>query len=304
MILHSDADGLALRLTVTYPDIPPVGILQIAHGMVEHRVRYFPFCDAMAQHGYITVVSDHRGHGESVRSPNDLGYFYENGAVNLVEDLHQITKYIRSEHPSLPCFLLGHSMGSLAARVYLKKYDRDLDGVILSGSPSFNPALSAGQSLAKSLARIHGDRFKSEMINQLAFEAFNKEFSDGGSSFNWICSDPAVVDAFEADPLCGFGFTINGYQALLDLMQMAYSEADWALDKPELPIWFIAGELDPCIVNRRKFIEAVGAMQYAGYENVTYRLYPEMRHEILNECEKEKVYSDIINRLERWRRDL
>lgn len=302
-VIKSKSDGLSIHFTVTEPETAPVGILQISHGMAEHKERYFHFCDFLAEKGYITVINDHRGHGQSVKSSKDLGFFYDNGAKSLIEDLHQITEYIKEQYPSLPCFLLGHSMGSLAVRAYAKKYDRDIDGLIVCGSPSYNPGMNAGRTLAISSAKIHGLHYRSEHLNSLAFGAFNKKFNDSGSNNNWICSDPKVVNEYDSDPLCGFTFTLNGFISLFDLMRTAYSPKNWAINNPSLPVWFIAGEDDPCIINRDKFISALGVMQYAGYENVTYRLYPKMRHEILNETDKQVVYDDIADRLDFWRKN-
>lgn len=290
-------DGLILDVMTLIPENPHA-ILQIAHGMCEHKERYLPFMEYMAGQGYACIIHDHRGHGKSVRSPEDLGYFYSNGGPALVKDLHQITRYIRGIFPELPFYLLGHSMGSLAARVYLKYYEQELDKLILCGSPSGHPLAAPGIAFVTLLEKIKGGHSHSALIDRLFSSAFDKPFQNEGRVHAWICSDPNVVEAYNANPLCNFTFTLNGYQALLWLLQNTYSKQGWHPQKPDLPIFFFSGEQDSCMVSKEKFYAAGNFLSGLGYRRVSSRLYPGMRHEILNEPGRDKVFQDIKKALQ------
>lgn len=268
-------------------------VLQISHGMCEHKERYIPFMDYMAEHGYACVIHDHRGHGKSIRSQEDLGYFYKNGGESVVEDLHQITEYMKELYKGRPYFLFGHSMGSLAVRCYSKKYDAELDGLIVCGSPSENSMAGVGILVDKAVQKYRGERGRSSIIDNVFSKGFEKAFEEENTLHAWICSDKNVVAAYNEDPLCNFTFTLNGYEALLWLVKNTYSEQGWRLENPNLPIYFISGELDPCMIGRKKFDEAVEFMRKVGYTQVSSRLYEGMRHEVLNEIGKEQVYADV-----------
>lgn len=277
-------------------------ILQISHGMCEHKERYFSFMEYMAEQGYICVIHDHRGHGKSVRSQEDMGYFYENGGESLVEDLHQITKEMKEEYPRLPYFLFGHSMGSLAVRCYAKKYDAELNGLIVCGSPSENAMAGLGILIDRAIQKYRGGHGRSSVIDTVFSKGFERAFEEEKTPHAWICSDKEIVAAYNADPLCNFTFTLNGYEALLWLVKQTYSMQGWRVENPNLPIYFISGEDDPCMIDTKKFFEAVEQMKKAGYTNVSSQLYQGMRHEILNEIGKERVYQDIAEFLESKRK--
>lgn len=199
--LTSRHDGLPLDVLIVCPKRP--GILQLSHGMCEHKERYLPFMKYMALRGFACVIHDHRGHGKSVRNMSDLGYFYENGGPGLVKDLHQITRYAKKRFQGLPLFLFGHSMGSLAARVYLKYYERDLDGLIVCGSPSKPPFAGLGLAFVSMLAAVKGGQSRSRLMDKL-FTVFDLPFRSEGRSHAWICTDKAVVEAFNGKPLLQF----------------------------------------------------------------------------------------------------
>jgi len=293
----SKQDNLRLSGLLIEPE-KGKAILQISHGMCEHKERYIPFMEYMAKQGYICVIHDHRGHGKSIQSKEDLGYFYKNGGQNLVEDLHQVTESIKEQYPKLPCFLFGHSMGSLAVRCYCKKYDAELDGLIVCGSPSENSIAGIGILIDKAVQKYRGERGRSSVIDHVFSKDFEKAFEEEKTPHAWICSDKNVVTAYNEDPLCNFTFTLNGYEALLWLVKNTYSIQGWKLENPDLPIYFISGEQDPCMIDKKKFTEAVEMMRRTGYRQVSSKLYKGMRHEILNEIGKEQVYTDIAEFLD------
>lgn len=289
---QSFQDGLMIKGTLLIPD-QPIGILQIVHGMSEHRQRYFPFMRQMAEAGWICAIHDHRGHGESVKSSDDYGYFYDRSGTYMVEDTHQLTYLMKGDYPDLPYVLFGHSMGSLVVRAYAKKYDYELDGLIVCGSPSKNRMAFAGQLLASMLTWIKGDHYRSPLLQKLAFGSYIRGFADERSENAWLCSDRSVVAAYDKDPACGFTFTLNGFLSLFRLMRYTYDPEDWKLLNKEMPIFFIAGEDDPCILDVEKFKEAYKFMAFLGYQHVSDKLYHGMRHELLNERKKDVVIEDI-----------
>ena len=218
----------------------------------------------------------------------------------MVDDTHAVTQLIKNRYTDLPVYLFGHSMGSMVARSYTKRYDNELAGLIVCGSPSYNSANSIGKQIAKCQGHKHGDHYRSTQMQKLAFGTYNKSFGKVSSPNAWICSDTTVVAAYDASPLCNYIFTSNGFYNLFALMDDAYARNDWRLSNPKLPIWFISGEDDPCFISPKKFNHAVDNMKKVGYVNVTSQLYPHMRHEIVNELGKEQVWSDILNQLTNW----
>mgnify|MGYP004678257861 CR=1 FL=1 len=293
----SNQDELPLHVLLVTPEESPRGLVQFCHGMAEHKERYLPFMEYLCNEGYACLIHDHRGHGQSVLSPEDLGYFGDNGAEALVEDLHQLTQLFRSRYPGLPLSLFGHSMGSLIVRCYLKKYDADVDSLIVSGCVSQNPGAKAGLKLVRTLQKFRSPHARVEAVTAMAFGSYWRSVKGAASRNAWICSDPAVVAAYDADPLCGFSFTLNGYEALFSLVCDTYSEDGWQVTSPDLPIHFISGVDDPCLINLEAFAKALQFLRARGYRNVSSTLLDDMRHEVLNEADHEKVYTDIAHHL-------
>lgn len=300
-ILHSRLDGIPLSVMTCIPEdgADLKGIVQLAHGMCEHKERFIPFMEYLCGKGYVCVIHDHRGHGESVTSQDDLGYFHTGGWKGIVDDILIVNEHIRRLYPNLPVFLFGHSMGSLAVRSFTKRYDTLINGLIVCGSPSRNPAAGAGRMLAKVIASIKGDRHRPSLIHKIAFETFNVRFASEGENA-WLTTDRNIVKEYNEDPLCGYMFTANGFTGLFDLMLDTYSDKGWNVGNPSLPIHFIAGADDPCITGRKEFGHAVSHIGSVGYTKVTSRLYDEMRHEILNETDRITVWNDVLQTLDSW----
>jgi alpha-beta hydrolase superfamily lysophospholipase len=291
--IESNYDGLVLDVLTLIPAGESKGIIQLSHGMAEHKERYIPFMEYLTKQGYITIIHDHRGHGKSVKEKQDLGYFGEEKAEYVVEDLHQITKWIKSQFPQKKVTLFGHSMGSMIVRKYIKKYDDEINQLIVCGSPSKNPYVDIALLLVKLEKQIKGERHRSKFIQKLAFGSYNQKIEQTTSTNSWICSNPEIIKSYDSDELCGFIFTLNGFQNLFTLMKEIYSPKEWKLSHKTLPILFIAGEDDPVIINPKKWKQSQIFLRDLGYQNISYKLYPKMRHEIINE-KGEKVWEDIF----------
>lgn len=296
--IMSRQDGLVLDVLVCSAVGEIHGIVQISHGMAEHKERYIPFMEFLSEHGYASVVHDHRGHGKSVKSMEDLGYFYETKADMIVEDLYQVTVFAKEKFPGVPLILFGHSMGSMVVRKYLKKYDSCIDRLIVCGSPSKNPLAGLGLFISRIIQVFHGNHYRSVFLQHMAFGSFDKKVGTSKGSDAWICSDPEVVQRYHDDPLCGFTFTVNGFQNLFHLMQDIYSPNGWALKQPGLPILFLAGSDDPVISSKRKWLESQEFLKRLGYRNIQNIFYQGMRHELLNESIASTVYQDILKWIE------
>ena len=282
------------------PEGEPKAILQIVHGIAEHVGRYDDFARFLTAHGCLVAAEDHMGHGRSIGPDGTQGYF-TGGWDAAVADSLQLQQQLRSTYPDVPCFLLGHSMGSFMARTMLfRRPDSGIRAAIISGT-GWQPApmLSAGLALCALEARRRGEKRTSPLINKLIFGSYNKKFSPNRTPYDWICSDPASVDRYAADPLCGFDATVGLARDLLTGIRMIQQPANLARMKKDLPVWFFAGQEDP-VGNMGKGVrQAVAAFEKAGMRNVTCTLYPG-RHEMLNEVNKAQVYQDVLDFLRQF----
>lgn len=295
IIINSKCDNLPISVTVFIPETEIKGIFQISHGMAEHKERYYNFMRFLTDNGYITIINDHRGHGKSIKDKEDLGYFYDTKAEYIVEDLHQITLYIKEKYANKKVILFGHSMGSMVVRKYLKKYDKDIDKLIVCGSPSKNSFSNIGVIISKFIKIIKGDKYRSKLIQRLTFGNYNKNSKKETSNNSWVCANKSSVVQYDKDELCGFIFTTNGFENLFRLMGDIYTPKGWKLENKEIPIFFIAGSEDPVIVNKGKWLKSQEFLNELGYKNITNKLYSHLRHEILNESNREVIYNDILS---------
>lgn len=289
--INSKVDNLEIECLLVVPDEEIKGIIQIAHGMNEHKERYLDFMGFLAQKGYVCIINDHRGHGNSIKEKDDIGYFYDNNAEYVVEDLKQITEYITKKFKDKKIILFGHSMGSMIVRKYIEKYDDKIDGLIVCGSPSENKLAKLGLILIKVLEKIKGERYRSKFIRNLMFNGYDKENETKNS---WICYNEEIVKKYKEDPLCQYEYTLNGMENIIKLMIDIYNPKLYKKKNLNLPIYFIAGKDDPVIASEEKWNAAQDFLINIGYQNIQNKLYENMRHEILNEKENQKVYEDIL----------
>lgn len=275
-------------------------IIQIAHGMAEHKERYDEFATFMAENGYAVFVHDHLGHGESVDSTDNLGFFgEEDGWKNLVNDCYTITKYAREIFPGKPVVLFGHSMGSFVARAYTQMYDMTLDAAIYCGTSGNNPAAGMGIKLADAIARSKGAKHKSELINSVAFGTYNKKIKPHRTAFDWLSRDNAEIDKYVADDYCGFMFTACGFRDLFSVLKYVSGKSWYKSVRKNLPILFVSGDADPVGEYGRGVKQVVADLKKTGHDNVELKLYKDSRHEILNDFDRSIVMNDVVEWLDK-----
>lgn len=275
-------------------------VIQIAHGMAEHALRYDPFSKWLTEHGFIVYANDHRGHGKTYQSEKEKGFFAtDDGFQIVVNDLADLTKDIKVKHPDLPIFLLGHSMGSFLVRRLIQLQGEMYTGVILSGTSDDQKLLGKlGLLVAKLEKKMRGPYAKSRLMNYLIFGGYNKNFPSPRTDFDFLSRDAASVDAYIADKNCGFICTTSFYVDLLSGLQLIHRQSEMMKTPKDLPIFFIAGDKDP-VGNNGKGVQNVYE-QYVnlGFRNVFLKLYEGGRHEMLNETNRQEVYEDITNWLD------
>jgi alpha-beta hydrolase superfamily lysophospholipase len=290
----SSMDGTVIYAYSWIPD-NPIAVVQISHGAVEHALRYDHFTRFLAENGFAVYADDHRGHGKTAGSPENVAYLGERsgGFLQSVEDMHLLTARIKDNHPGLPVFLLGHSMGSLMSRVYAAKYGSELDGLILTGTGRVSPALIAlVRGIAKTITAFYGRRHRSPLCHKLVFGTLNRPFK-GETGSEFICSDDAVVKAYAADEYCG---NIAAFaDELLFGTRAAFRKETFANTPKDLPLFIGAGEFDTMGgAGLSEVKKDVADYRKAGMTDFEFHVYEGMRHEIINEKDKQRVYDDIL----------
>lgn len=270
-------------------------ILQISHGMVEYIERYEEFAAHLAVRGILTAGHDHLGHGHSIGSEEDFGYFAdEQGNTKLLRDINEMRKGLQKEYPDVPYFLLGHSMGSFLARQYICVYGQGLSGAVIMGTGYQPKALTVtGMALTKVMAALKGWRYRSRLIDSMAFGSYNKKFEPARTDKDWLSRNEENVDAYKKEKRCSFMFTLNGYYNLF-LSLYKLSCRDYVARMPqELPVFFVSGEDDPVGGFGNGVKKVYAQFEKLGMKNMSIKLYPDDRHEILNELDRDIVYEDI-----------
>lgn len=270
------------------------GVLQITHGMAEYVERYEAFAEYMTKQGFLVVGHDHLGHGNSVASKEYWGYFAaQNGSDILVEDINTLRTKIQAEYPQYPYFMLGHSMGSFLLRKYLSEHGENLQGAIIMGTGTQpDRMVKMGKSICRFLAVFRGWNHRSRLVNKMAFSGNNKRFAAEGANA-WLTKDKEIVAAYNKEPRCTFIFTLNGFYNLFDTIYYINQQEHIGKIPKNLPLFLVSGEEDPVGNYGAGVKEAYEIYEKAGIEDITWKLYPTDRHEILNEEDREKVYEDI-----------
>lgn len=293
-----DGEGVEIYAYKWSPDKDEAvnGVIQISHGMAEMSSRYEGFAKFLTDNGYLVYSNDHRGHGKTAGNLEDIGYLGESdGFAWMIEDMHQLTSIIKKDNPNLPVILFGHSMGSFLTQGYVEKHGNELRGAILSGSNGKQGLiLKIGKIIARAEIGKIGRKGRSELLNNMSFGSYNKSFKPCRTDFDWLSRDSKIVDKYIDDPYCGGVFTASFYYDFLNgLSQIEKSKNIENIPK-NLPIFIISGALDPVGKNGKGVEKLVETYKKFNIHDVTYKLYKDGRHEILNELNKDEVMKDIL----------
>jgi len=290
-------DGLEIFVYKWEPEgIKVKGVVQISHGMAETAKRYERFAKTLTDNGYIVYANDHRGHGETAGSVENLGYLGDDkGFERLVDDIHQLSLIIKSESPNVPLFLFGHSMGSFVAQRYIMLYGDILDGLILSGSNGKQGiALDAGIKLAKREIKKHGRKSQSPKLNNLTFGGYNRYFKPSITEFDWLSSDREEVNKYIEDPYCGTIFTTGFFYDFMIGLKTVENKNNFNMIPKDLPIYIFSGDKDPVGKFGKGVVNLFNRYKDIGVEDLSYKLYKDGRHEMLNEINRKEVMKDVI----------
>lgn len=277
------------------PDGEVKAVLQMCHGMVEYIDRYHDFATYLSDRGIYVVGHDHLGHGQSVCSAGEYGYFPQpDGNKLVIGDIHKLRMMTKEKYAHVPYFMLGHSMGSFLLRQYLTMHSKGLAGAIIMGT-GHQPlmVLKAGQLVCKITAAIKGWKYRSEFVNNLSFGSFNKKFEPAETPKDWVTSYKPIRDVYVKDPLTSFTFTVGGYYQMFEGMKVLDTKGSVDRIRKDIPVLFVAGEDDP-VGDFGKGVQRIyEKYKSAGIKDTSIKLYKGDRHEILNEVDREQVYEDL-----------
>ncbi|RLD82963.1 MAG: alpha/beta hydrolase [Bacteroidetes bacterium] len=278
-----------------------IAVIQIAHGMAEHAARYEEFASFLTKHGYAVFANDHKGHGKTAGTLENLGYFAdENGFQQVVDDMRSLTDKINERFPDKEVFLFGHSMGSFLSRYYAIENSSKIKGLILSGTAGHPGMLGkVGKMLSSIIISFNNRKSQTPLMTKLSFGAFNNAFKPNRTEYDWLSRDNKEVDKYVNDLFCGTIFTAGFYNDLLGGLLFVNDQKEINKTSKDLPVYLIAGDNDPVSENGKGVTEVYEKYKKAGLKDVQIKLYPSARHEILNENNKAEVYYDILNWLEK-----
>ena len=294
---ESSTGANVLHARKCIPDGKPRAVVQIEHGVADHISRYDGLMEYLAENGIVCVGDDHLGHGDSIRSEDEQGFFADqNGWDHVVRDVDILRDLTRRDYPDLPYIFFGHSMGSFVVRSYLIRHPGKYDAAILSGTGHQNKAMIlAGYTAAQLMTRAKGPHGDGKALNDMAFGSYCKQIPDPRTPFDWISRDPEAVDKYIADPHCGFVCKVSLYRDMMSGVRFITDQRNIDKMNKEAPIYFMSGDADPVGDYGVGVERAAEAFRRAGIKDVSLRLYPGGRHEMLNEINKEDVKKDILN---------
>lgn len=293
--LSSNGEHTIQFYTYTPENIAPRGVLQISHGMCEYLERYEELAVFLASRGYIVTGNDHLGHGKLAQEADTLGFFHKvNGYQYLVKDMYKLKRTIESTYGNLPYYVFGHSMGSFITRLFVSRYGKELAGAIICGTSGNNPFTTAAKGIAKSLKAQHGEHYVSQKLKRMAFGSYNSTYVRPRTEYDWISRKEDVVDKYIEDPLCQFDFTVSAYLDMFTMLERANSEEIMKKTPNKLPLFVISGDDDPVGNYGKGIVDLVEELMQAGQQDLSVRLYPGARHELVNEINKEEVFRDIL----------
>lgn len=290
-----DSDGVELNVYKWIPDGEIKGIVQISHGMTENVLRYDEFANYLNNEGFIVYGHDHRGHGLTAKTKDELGYIADNEGFDwLVRDLYEIIKNVKEDNKGLPIYLFGHSMGSFVSQRFIELHGNEIDGVILSGSNGEPTKLiPLGILLSSIEIKLFGRRHTSKMMDKLSFGDFNRKFKPNRTPYDWLCSVDSEVDKYIANEYCGFVCSASFYYDLLRGLKAIHKDENFNSIPKDLPIYILAGDMDPVGFFGKGIVNLYNKLKSTGIKDVKYKLYKGKRHEILNEDNKLEVMQDV-----------
>lgn len=278
------------------PDTEPRAIVQIIHGIAEYIDRYDEFMSFLADNGIIAVGTDHLGHGKSIESEEQTGFFaYENGWDYAVRDEEVLRLAMHENYPELPIIVFGHSMGSFMARTLLIRYPDAFNAAIISGTGNQSSALvNGGLFMGNLVTGLKGAHHYSKFLNNLAFGSYNKIYENPKTEYDWLSRDEANVQKYIDDPLCGFIPTCSLFRDMMTGVKFITNKKNLTAMNKDMPVYFMSGDMDPVGECGKGVQKAYNNFLEAGMKDVSIKLYPGGRHEMLNEINKDEVYSDIL----------
>lgn len=271
------------------------GIIQIAHGMAEHGARYNDFARHMVSAGYAVFANDHRGHGKTAATIENTGFISgKNSWESILEDMNLLNCHIHKVYEGVPVILFGHSMGSFYSRAYLEKYPDTISGLILSGT-AWHPALllNFGLMVAKLQCFFKGEKNRSKLLDKLSFGAFNSKFKPNTTPYDWLSRDVQICKKYTADDFCGWVATSSFFRELFRLLKFIHKKGLYQKVNKNFPVFIFSGSMDPVGDFSKGPKKMYKYLKNKGFLNITLTLYPQGRHEMLNEMNKTVVYKDV-----------
>ncbi|MDD6830874.1 MAG: alpha/beta hydrolase [Firmicutes bacterium] len=278
------------------PDAEPRAIVQIIHGIAEYIDRYDEFMSFLADNGIIAVGTDHLGHGKSIESDEQTGFFaYDNGWDYVVRDEEVLRLAMHENYPELPIIVFGHSMGSFMARTLLIRYPDAFNAAIISGTGNQGAALvNGGLFMGNLVTGLKGAHHYSKFLNNLAFGSYNKIYDNPKTEYDWLSRDEANVQKYIDDPLCGFIPSCSLFRDMMTGVKFITNKKNLTAMNKDMPVYFMSGDMDPVGECGKGVQKAYNNFLEAGMKDVSIKLYPGGRHEMLNEINKDEVYTDIL----------
>lgn len=278
------------------PDTEPRAIVQIIHGIAEYIGRYDEFMSFLADNGIIAVGTDHLGHGKSIESEEQTGFFaYDNGWDYVVRDEEVLRLAMHENYPELPIIVFGHSMGSFMTRTLLIRYPDAFNAAIISGTGNQGAALvNGGLFMGNLVTGLRGAHHYSKFLNNLAFGSYNKIYDNPKTEYDWLSRDEANVQKYIDDPLCGFIPSCSLFRDMMTGVKFITNKKNLTAMNKDMPVYFMSGDMDPVGECGKGVQKAYNNFLDAGMKDVSIKLYPGGRHEMLNEINKDEVYADIL----------
>ena len=289
---HTQLHGMLWKPT----DTPVRAVLQVCHGVAEHIARYDAFARALNEQGIVVAGHDHLGHGKSLPQGGTPVYFGQGNTWNtVVDDIYVLHQRLLQKYPDTPLCIMGHSMGSFLTRTYLIRYPGTVKAAVIMGT-GWQPhaVITGGLAVADAVIALKGENATSDVVTELAFGAYNKLFAPNRTKVDWLSADESNVDDYIADPLCGADATVGLFRQMLHGLRFNQRQSNLRRMDADTPVLFVAGDKDPVGSCGKGVIQSHEAFRAAGVRDCTLKLYPGLRHEILNEKpQRDQITQDI-----------